>query len=305
MTMSEHHHVHTNNKKVLALSVILIGGFMIIECIGGFLTGSLALLSDSVHMLSDTVSLLVALLAFIFAEKKANTDKTYGYKRFEILAALFNGVTLIIISVFIIIEAIKRFFYPPEIMSLEMFWISVIGLVINVIVAMLMFKGGDTKHNINMKSAFLHVIGDLLGSIGAIIAALLIFAFNVVIADTIASLIVALLILRSGWSITQTSINILMEGTPKEVDVEAVFETILTYEEIKSVHDCHVWSITSGVNALSCHATVSQDLSTSEGEALLNDIESSLKALHIHHMTIQLETINHQHDDNFLCTHIH
>ena len=186
-----HGHVHTDNKKVLMFSFIIISLFMLVEIIGGFLANSLALLSDGFHMLSDAISLGVALIAFIYAEKHATKSKTYGYKRFEILAALFNGVTLFIISIIIIIEAIRRFLEPPEVQSKEMFIISVIGLMVNIIVAILMFKGGDTSHNLNMRGAFLHVLGDLFGSVGAIVASLLIWGFNFTIADPLASILVS------------------------------------------------------------------------------------------------------------------
>ena len=191
-----HGHVHTDNKKVLMFSFIIISLFMLVEIIGGFLANSLALLSDGFHMLSDAISLGVALIAFIYAEKHATKSKTYGYKRFEILAALFNGVTLFIISIIIIIEAIRRFLEPPEVQSKEMFIISVIGLMVNIIVAILMFKGGDTSHNLNMRGAFLHVLGDLFGSVGAIVASLLIWGFNFTLADPLASILVSLIILK-------------------------------------------------------------------------------------------------------------
>ncbi|MDU4913609.1 MAG: CDF family zinc efflux transporter CzrB, partial [Staphylococcus epidermidis] len=202
-----HGHVHTDNKKVLMFSFIIISLFMLVEIIGGFLANSLALLSDGFHMLSDAISLGVALIAFIYAEKHATKSKTYGYKRFEILAALFNGVTLFIISIIIIIEAIRRFLEPPEVQSKEMFIISVIGLMVNIIVAILMFKGGDTSHNLNMRGAFLHVLGDLFGSVGAIVASLLIWGFNFTIADPIASILVSLIILKSAYGISKSSLN--------------------------------------------------------------------------------------------------
>lgn len=171
MSHSHHHHDHmhshvnTNNKKVLFISFLIIGLYMFIEIIGGLLANSLALLSDGIHMFSDTFSLGVALIAFIYAEKNATATKTFGYKRFEVLAALFNGVTLFVISILIVFEAIKRFFVPSEVQSKEMLIISIIGLIVNIVVAFFMFKGGDTSHNLNMRGAFLHVIGDLLGSV--------------------------------------------------------------------------------------------------------------------------------------------
>ncbi|HFG0447958.1 TPA: CDF family zinc efflux transporter CzrB, partial [Staphylococcus aureus] len=231
MSHSHHHdhmhsHVTTNNKKVLFISFLIIGLYMFIEIIGGLLANSLALLSDGIHMFSDTFSLGVALIAFIYAEKNATATKTFGYKRFEVLAALFNGVTLFVISILIVFEAIKRFFVPSEVQSKEMLIISIIGLIVNIVVAFFMFKGGDTSHNLNMRGAFLHVIGDLLGSVGAITAAILIWAFGWTIADPIASILVSVIILKSAWGITKSSINILMEGTPSDVDIDEVITTI-------------------------------------------------------------------------------
>ncbi|KRG09494.1 CDF family zinc efflux transporter CzrB [Staphylococcus sp. NAM3COL9] len=312
MSESEHHghnhahgHVHTNNKKILLISFLIIGTFMIVEIIGGFVSNSLALLSDGLHMFSDTISLGVALLAFIYAERHANSHKTFGYKRFEILAALFNGVTLFVIGIIIIVEAIGRFFNPQEVQSTEMFIISVTGLIVNIIVAYLMFKGGDTSHNINMRGAFLHVLGDLLGSVGAIIAAVLIWSFNLTIADPIASIIVSVLIIRSSWGITKSSLNILMEGTPSDVNLNQVFSMITEEEKIKNIHDCHIWTISNEMNALSCHAVVPNTMTIEDGEVLLNRLEHKLEHLNIQHMTIQLETTDHLHDNNILCSAIY
>ncbi|MGW7889813.1 CDF family zinc efflux transporter CzrB [Staphylococcus xylosus] len=297
-----HGHVHTNNKKILLISFLIIGIFMIVEIIGGFISNSLALLSDGLHMFSDTISLGVALVAFIYAEKNATKSKTFGYKRFEILAALFNGVTLFIIGIVIIVEAIGRFFNPEDVKSTEMFVISVIGLIVNIIVALLMFKGGDTSNNINMRGAFLHVMGDLLGSVGAITAAILIWTLNLTIADPIASIIVSILIIKSSLGITKSSLNILMEGTPSDVNMNEVISTITEENEIENVHDCHIWTISNEMNALSCHAVVPSDMSVEQCENLLDKLEHKLQHLNIQHMTIQLETINHKHDNDTLCS---
>lgn len=297
-----HGHVHTNNKKILLISFLIIGLFMIVEIIGGFISNSLALLSDGLHMFSDTISLGVALVAFIYAEKNATKSKTFGYKRFEILAALFNGVTLFIIGIVIIVEAIGRFFNPEDVKSTEMFVISVIGLIVNIIVALLMFKGGDTSNNINMRGAFLHVMGDLLGSVGAITAAILIWTLNLTIADPIASIIVSILIIKSSLGITKSSLNILMEGTPSDVNMNEVISSITEENEIENVHDCHIWTISNEMNALSCHAVVPSDMSVEQCENLLDKLEHKLQHLNIQHMTIQLETINHKHDNDTLCS---
>ena len=296
-----HSHAHSANKKVLLVSFIIITAFMLVEAVGGYLTNSLALLSDAGHMLSDSVSLGIALLAFILGEKTPSQSKTYGYKRFEILAAVLNGVTLILIAFYIFYEAIERFANPPAVATSGMLAISIIGLLVNIFVAWLMVRGGDTEDNLNMRGAFLHVLSDMLGSVGAIAAALLMMFFGWGWADPLASVIVAVLVLRSGYYVTKSSLHVLMEGTPENVDVESVIQTIKARKEIQGIHDLHVWSITSGYNALSCHAVVDSNLTIVESEKLLQDIEHNLGHIGIQHVTIQLETSSHLHDDSLLC----
>lgn len=264
-----HNHVHTNNKKVLLISFIIITAYMIIEAVGGVLTNSLALLSDAGHMLSDSIALGVALLAFTFGTKAVNTGKTYGYRRFEILAAALNGITLIGISIYIFYEAIERFTNPPEVATSGMLIISTIGLLINVFVAWLMMRGSDTKNNLNMRGAYLHVLSDMLGSIGAIAAALLMMFFGWGWADPLASIIVAALVLRSGYFVTKTSLHVLMEGAPKNVDLNEIVDSIRRVDGVKGVHDVHIWSITSSMNALTAHIVVGGDKTVYETEAIL------------------------------------
>ncbi|QBG54924.1 cation transporter [Bacillus amyloliquefaciens] len=296
-----HNHTDGSNKKVLLISFIMITGYMIIEAIGGFLTNSLALLSDAGHMLSDSISLMIALIAFKLAEKKASHNKTFGYKRFEILAAVINGVALILISLYIIYEAIKRFSHPPEVATTGMLIISIIGLAVNILVAWIMLNGGDTKNNLNIKGAYLHVVSDMLGSIGAILAAILIIFFGWGWADPLASVIVAVLVLRSGYNVTKDAIHVLMEGTPENIDVTDIIHTIEETEGIQNIHDLHIWSITSGLNALSCHAVVDDQLTISESERILRKIEHELEHKGITHVTIQMETAAHNHDNAILC----
>ncbi|MGK4119012.1 cation diffusion facilitator family transporter [Lysinibacillus capsici] len=296
-----HDHTHGANKKVLLLSFIIITGYMVVEAIGGFLTNSLALLSDAGHMLSDSISLGIAMLAFMFGEKAASYSKTYGYKRFEILAAVLNGITLIGIALFIFYEAIERFTNPPEVATTGMLIISIIGLFINILVAWIMMRGSDTKDNLNMRGAFLHVLSDMLGSVGAIVAALLIMFFGWGWADPLASVIVALLVVLSGYHVTKASIHVLMEGTPSNVDVQEIIQLIEQTDGIESIHDLHIWTITSGTNALSCHAVVNDQLKIAESEHILRKIEHNLQHKGIKHVTIQLETSLHRHDNSILC----
>lgn len=297
-----HDHTHGANKKVLIVSFIIITSYMIVEALGGYLTNSLALLSDAGHMLSDSISLAIALLAFILGEKAASYSKTYGYKRFEILAAVLNGVTLILIALFIFYEAFKRFANPPEVATTGMLIISTIGLLVNILVAWIMMHGSDTKDNLNMRGAFLHVLSDMLGSVGAIVAALLIMFFGWGWADPLASVIVAALVLRSGYYVTKAAVHILLEGTPSNVDAEEIIQTIVQTDGVHSIHDLHIWTITSGTNALSCHAVVEGQLKIADSEHILREIGHNLEHKGIKHVTIQLETVAHKHDNSILCT---
>lgn len=296
-----HDHTHGANKKTLLIAFTIITIYMVIEVVGGFITNSLALLSDAGHMLSDAISLGIGALAFTISEKVANYRNTYGYKRFEILAAVFNGVTLILIAIFICIEAIKRFTNPPEVASSGMLIIATIGLLVNVLVAWILMRGGDTHDNLNMRAAFLHVIGDMLGSVGAIVAAILIMLFGWEWADPVASIIVAILVLISGWRVTRDSVHVLMEGTPSNIKTADIICIFQEAEGVEEIHDLHIWSITSGQNALSCHIVVDGSLTVEDSQKILQDLEHKLFHLGIGHMTVQLESDGHNHDNNILC----
>lgn len=298
---AHHDHTHGANAKTLTISFFIIATFMIVEAIGGFLTNSLALLSDAGHMLSDAVSLGVAVLAFKLGEKVADYNRTYGYKRFEILAAVFNGVTLIVIAVVIVIEAIERFINPPEIATMGMLVIAGIGLVVNIVVAWIMMRGGDTHDNLNIRAAFLHVIGDMLGSVTAIVAALFMMLFGWGWLDPLASMVVALIILSGGFRVTREAIHVLMEGTPKNVNIEEVITLFKNTPGIVDIHDLHVWTITSGQNALSCHAVVEENITLQQSQNLLRKIEHDLLHLGIGHVTIQIENDDHSHENSILC----
>lgn len=282
----EHSHGHNANKKALTISFCLIASFMLVEFIGGILTNSLALLSDAGHMLSDAVALGLSLAALIFGERAATPEKTYGYKRFEILAALLNGIALVALSIYILYEAIVRLSSPPMVIGKGMIIISVIGLIINIVVAWILSRG-ETKENLNVKSAFMHVLGDLLGSVGAIIAALLIIFFGWNIADPIASMIVSVLVLYSGWHILKDSVNILMESKPANINTEQLIETIKSIDGVTGIHDLHIWMITQEFLSLTTHLAVDND---SDRDVLLSKVTEVIKKeTGITHITIQME----------------
>lgn len=331
-------HTASNTKgyqRTLLFSFVIITGYMFIEAIGGWLTGSLALLSDAGHMLSDAVALGATLMAFKIGEKAATHQKTFGYKRFEILVAGVNGATLVIIALMIFYEAIKRFNSPPEIATQGMLIIATIGMLINILVAWLMHRGSqgtddhghhhdhgaatDTNRhtdndvksaakkpeNLNMQSAYLHVLSDLMGSVAAIIAALLMMGFGWQWADAAASVIVAILILVSGYRVVRDSVHILMEGTPKGISIENIEQRLVDHAQVQKVHDLHVWSITSGLHALSCHVVVDGDMSISDASILIATLEQRLLDLGINHATIQVESAAHlqtnAHSDALIC----
>ncbi|PEF61677.1 cation diffusion facilitator family transporter [Bacillus cereus] len=291
-----HHHFEEHregNKKGLIIALAITAGIMFLEFFGGLFTNSLALLSDSGHMLSDTSSLLLSLIAMGFATRAATSKKTYGFYRFEVLAALFNGITLFLIAGFIIWEAYHRLFDPPTVASGSMMLIASVGLIANLISAWSLMSKGDVKNNINLRSAYLHVLGDALGSLGAILAGLLMWLFSWHIADPIISAIVAVLILKSAWGVIKHSIHILMEGTPSEINMKEIKEEVEKIKGVTNIHDLHVWTITSGLNALSCHVLIKEN---NDNQEVLQSIINKLKEkFHIEHATIQIETSEIQH----------
>ena len=303
--MHENHahcaHSHTSNKVVLRNSFLIISAFMLVEVAGGLATNSLALLSDAGHMLSDAAALGLSLFAFKFGERKGNLQKTFGYRRIEILAATINAVTLIVIAVFIVIEAARRLQNPPEVATAGMLAISTLGLAVNIIVALYMLRGGDVRENVNMRGAYLHVLGDAAGSVGAIAAALAMMCFGWGWADAAASLLVAALIVKSGWGVLKESLNILMEGSPNGVSLDGLVTRIRGVDGVLSVHDLHVWSITSGANALTAHIVVSGELSVREAERIMAEISHEMEHLGITHTTLQLESSDNECADKLIC----
>ena len=290
---SHDHHSHDHggdksNVRGLTIALIITASIMILEFFGGLITNSLALLSDAGHMLSDAGALVLSLVAVWFASRPASPRKTYGFYRFEILAALFNGISLFLIAGFICWEAYERFTEPPTVASGSMMLIASIGLLANLLSAWSLMRKSDIHSNINVRSAYLHVIGDALGSVGAIVAGLLMWLFGWYIADPIVSVFVALLILKGAWNVIKSTIHILMEGTPAAVDHQQVIHTLEGIDGVLNVHDLHVWTITSGLDSLSCHLTI-EDHADSQWilQQAIGLIEEQFQ---IPHTTIQVET---------------
>lgn len=288
-----HHHHLPNNRRGLIIALVITAGIMVLEFFGGLVTNSLALLADSGHMLSDVGALALSLIAMNFALRPPTSKKTFGFYRVEILAALLNGLSLFVIAGFIIWEAVERFVSPPTVASGQMMIIAAIGLAANIASAVSLMKQGDIKHNINVRSAYLHVIGDALGSVGALLAGLLMLLFSWYIADPIISVIVALLILRSAADVVKNAIHILMEGTPRSVQPADVKQSLLAIEGVHDIHDLHIWMISSDLDSLTCHLLVDDE--ADEQVVLQEAIRIIESKFNIQHTTIQIEKSEFQH----------
>jgi len=259
--------------------------FMLAEFIGGIWTNSLALMADAGHMLTDAAALALSLFAIRFSQRPATSRKTYGYFRVEILAALANGSALFLISGVILYESYHRFLTPEVVRSREMLWIAVAGLIANLVCIRILHA--DHKHNLNIRGAFLHVIGDLLGSVAAILAALAMIWWQVYWPDPVVSVLVSLLICFSAWRLMRESVEILLEGAPAHVSVTAMRRELCLLPGVESVHDLHVWTLTSGLHAMTCHAVID----TENTQELLHQMNAvSRNRFNVSHTTIQLET---------------
>jgi cobalt-zinc-cadmium efflux system protein len=299
------HHAHAHHshgraaagRRRLSMVLVLTALYMVAEAVGGWLTGSLALLADAGHMLADVAALALALLAVWFASRPATPRKTFGYYRLEILAALINGVALVLISLLIIYEAYHRWAEPQVVKSGAMMVIAVGGLIVNVVCAYLLH--GHHEEDLNVRGAWLHVIGDALGSVGAIIAGALMLIYGWYVADSLFSVIISLLIVWSSWKLIRESTNVLLEGTPAHINVRAVEEAILETEGVEDVHDLHIWTITSGREALSAHVIHMDTISPPE---LLSELRNKLhERFGVDHLTIQMETPEFEDDTFHFC----
>lgn len=284
----DHHGARSASKSGLLIALGITASIAVLEFVGGLVTNSLALLSDSGHMLSDASSLVLSLLAIWFASRPASARKSYGFYRTEILAALLNGVTLFVIAGIIIVEAYERFLDPPTVSSGPMMLIAFIGLLANLASAWALLRKGDVKGNINFRSAYLHVLGDALGSVGAIIGGVAMWAFGWYIFDPIVSVVVALLILKGAWGVISQSVHVLMEGVPGTIDQDEVKRSLLNIGGVKEVHDLHIWTITSGMDSLSAHVMVEEH--EDQQRVLQEAITMLEEKFRMTHVTIQIET---------------
>ncbi|MBS1257260.1 MAG: Cadmium, cobalt and zinc/H(+)-K(+) antiporter [Candidatus Scalindua arabica] len=285
---NSHNHTHRGEERSkLILACSLTGIMFIVEGIAGFLTNSLALLSDAGHMLTHLIALLISLGAILFASKPPTARKTYGFYRLEILAALFNGATLFLITLWIFFHAYKRIINPEPIASGHMFIVAIIGLLVNLACAYIL----KTSHgSLNIKSAFMHMMADTFSSLVVVFGAIIMHYTQWYILDPALSILICIVILVWSYQLITESVDILLEATPKDVDLENVVKSISELDEIEGVHDVHIWTITSGMYAMSAHIYI-KDLMVSETQKIMSNINTLVKEKYsIGHTVIQFES---------------
>lgn len=281
------------HRRRLLVVVAITATVFVIQVIGGLISGSLALLADAGHMLTDTTGLVIALIAAALAARPATNARTYGLQRAEVLAALLNGLLLVGVAVWVLIQAISRWNEPADIHSGLMLVVAVVGAIANVI-GLLVLRGGQAE-SLNLRGAYLEVLGDLFGSIAVIIAALVITLTGFTRADSIASLLIFVLILPRAWSLIFDVVDVLLEATPRGVDLDQVRQHMCEVDGVVSVHDLHAWTITSGVPVLSAHVVVDADCLTHDrsGEVLDRLGECLDDHFAVDHCTFQIEPLGH------------
>lgn len=282
-----HGHAELNGKKLFFVTLLNLV-ITVAEIVGGLLSNSLALLSDAIHNLGDTIAVMLAWFANKMSKRSANERKTFGYKRVEILAAFINAVTLIVIIVFLFREAFIRFQNPEPIKGLLMFAVASIGLLANLI-AVLLLKG-DSKKNINIRAAYLHLLGDTFSSVAVIVSSVLIYFYKIYWLDPIITILIGLYILKETYGVLRETIDILMQATPKSVDLKSIKQSLEGIERIDNIHHVHVWNLNDSQIHFECHVDLIDDVRISETDTILREMEELLKTkFSIGHLTIQFE----------------
>jgi len=279
-----HSHAGDASVPALRLTLILTAVLLVIEVIGGVLSNSIALLADAGHMLTDVAAVGLALFVAWFSKQPGTPEKTYGYLRWEILAAFINGSTLLLISAWIMWEAVTRLRVPEQVEGGLMLAVATAGLVVNIVAARIL--AGSSSHSLNTRGAYLHVLGDLLATAGTIVAAILIRFTGWLTADPIASILTTVLIMSGAWRLVRESVDILLESTPAHIPLPAVRAQLEAIPGIESVHDLHVWAVPPAVVAMSAHCIVREP---DKHQHVLEHIHDAMRLFGIQHVTIQLE----------------
>jgi len=288
-----HSHNHASDRKGrnLLISILLNSVITLAQIIGGFLSGSLALLSDALHNLTDVVSLVISYIASGLSKKKATISRTFGYKRAEIIAAFINASSLIIIAIYLMFEAVKRFFNPQTIETELVIWLSILGIVFNGLSVLLLKK--DSVHSINIRSAYLHLLTDMVASIAVLIGGLLMKFYQIFWIDAALTIAIALYLIIVGYSLLKESFHILMLFTPKDIKIEDIVEEVIKVDQINNIHHIHVWQLNETEIHLEAHIDFNVDLKFSEFSTILKTLEATLfEKFKINHFNIQPEFEN-------------
>lgn len=282
-----HHHEHNHGSNLLSVMFLNII-ITIAEIAGGIASNSLALLSDALHNLGDTFAVIIAYIANLIGRKEANEKKTFGYKRIEILAALLNAVVLIVITILLFIEAYHRFFVPEPIKGILMMIVAFIGLIANLGAVLILKK--DSHHNLNIRAAYVHLLGDTFSSVAVIIASVLIYFYKIYWIDPLITILIGLYILKEAWSIMMEALQILMQSTPVSVNISEIVESIEQIDDVANVHHVHAWKLDDKHIHFECHVDVHNDIRISQADSLRIKIEKVLlNKFNISHVTIQFE----------------
>jgi len=286
-----HNHASDHKGRNLLISILLNSVITLAQIIGGFLSGSLALLSDALHNLTDVVSLVISYIASGLSKKKATISRTFGYKRAEIIAAFINASSLIIIAIYLMFEAVKRFFNPQNIETELVIWLSILGIVFNGLSVLLLKK--DSVHSINIRSAYLHLLTDMVASIAVLIGGLLMKFYQIFWIDAALTIAIALYLIIVGYSLLKESFHILMLFTPKDIKIEDIVEEVIKVDQINNIHHIHVWQLNETEIHLEAHIDFNVDLKFSEFSTILKTLEATLfEKFKINHFNIQPEFEN-------------
>mgnify|MGYP000997630819 FL=1 len=283
-----HFKIQKKSKKTLYVTLFLTLFFALMELFGGLFSNSLSLVGDSFHMFSDVLALGASMVAIYFEAKKPTEKFTYGFLRLEVVVAFLNGIVLMLISVGMIYESVIRFFNPREIDFGSMFFIALIGLIFNIVITWILFSSTKKENNINIKSAMLHFLGDLLNSVGVIISSIIIYFTNFVYIDIIMSVVISVIIFIGGYKISKEAFFILMEAVPSEIDLNTLRNELLNIDGIKNIHELHVWKNDNEEISFTAHILL-DNYEKHNNYRIINEIKEKLAVYDIFHMTVQIE----------------
>ena len=286
--MGHEHHHHEVEGKNLFITIFLNISISLAELVGGIISGSISLISDAIHNFSDVLSLIISYVANRLAKRDATNTQTFGFKRAEIIAAFFNSITLIILALFILYTAIQRFLNPVEVSSSLVIWLALLSIIVNGM--SVLFIKEDSHGNMNIKSAYLHLLGDMMTSVAVLIGGIVMKYFHIYWIDPLFSVMIALYLINLSWNIFKSSLKIMMQFSPAHIDVETIAQKVAQISGVKNIHHVHIWQINEHDIMFEAHIDLTEDVTISQFENILTDVKKFLHdKYHIHHVTLQPE----------------